>query len=53
MQKTFDNIFGSLKGRGGLFSQTEKLRQFGVDSAIGIDKKYLEDDNIAQIETIL
>ena len=42
VQKTFLNIFTTLQGRGGLFSQTEKLRDFGASPSNPIDKKYIE-----------
>ena len=42
VQKTFGQIFTTLSGRGGLFSQTEKLKDYGIAPANSIDKKYIE-----------
>ncbi len=42
VQKTFSQILITLSGRGGLFSQTEKLREFGISPSNSIDKKYIE-----------
>ena len=50
VQKTFDNIFTTLKGRGGLFSQTDKLRTFGASPSNLIESKYIEQDDVALIE---
>lgn len=42
VQKTFGQIFSTLSGRGGLISQTEKLKDFGISPSSSIDKKYIE-----------
>lgn len=53
VQKTFGQIFTTLSGRGGLFSQTEKLKDYGIAPANSIDKKYIETDNGELLESNL
>lgn len=53
VQKTFGQIFTTLSGRGGLFSQTEKLKDYGIAPANSIDKKYIETDNGELLEAKL
>ena len=50
VQKTFDQIVATLSGRGGLFSQTEKLKDYGISPCGSIDKKYIETDKNETIE---
>lgn len=53
VQKTFGQIFTTLSGRGGLFSQTEKLKDYGISPSNSIDKKYIEQQEKELIETAL
>ena len=53
VQKTFGQIFTTLSGRGGLFSQTEKLKDYGIAPANSIDKKYIEASNDESLEAKL
>ena len=53
VQKTFGQIFTTLSGRGGLFSQTEKLKDYGIAPANSIDKKYIEVSNDESLEVKL
>ena len=53
VQKTFGQIFTTLSGRGGLFSQTEKLKDYGISPSNSIDKKYIEQQEKELIETVL
>ena len=53
VQKTFGHIFTTLSGRGGLFSQTEKLKDYGIAPANSIDKKYIEVSNDESLEVKL
>ncbi len=48
VQKTFAGIFTNLQGRGGLFSQTQKLKEYGVSSSNNIDNKYIEDNMLLE-----
>ena len=50
VQKTFGQIFTTLSGRGGLFSQTEKLKDYGIAPASSIDKKYIEVNSDESLE---
>lgn len=43
VRKNFDGLFTTLKGRGGLFGQVEKLKEYGITSPKQIESKYLED----------
>ena len=51
VQKNFDSVLKSLSGRGGLFSSTNKLKDFGVSPTGTIEQKYLEEENEELIET--
>ena len=53
VQKTFGQIFTTLSGRGGLFSQTEKLKDYGIAPANSIDKKYIEASSDESLEAKL
>lgn len=44
VRKKFDELFATMKGRGGLFGQVEKLKEFGLTPSKEIDAKYLEED---------
>lgn len=43
MNKSFEAIFTTLKGKGGLISQTQKLKTFGISPTSTIDAKYIEE----------
>lgn len=53
VQKTFGQIFSTLSGRGGLISQTEKLKDFGISPSSSIDKKYIESQDGELIDSAL
>lgn len=53
VQKTFGQIFSTLSGRGGLISQTEKLKDFGISPSSSIDKKYIESQDGELIDSVL
>ena len=53
VQKTFGQIFTTLSGRGGLFSQTEKLKDYGIAPANSINRKYIEAKEDELIESNL
>ena len=53
VQKTFGQIFSTLSGRGGLISQTEKLKDFGISPSSSIDKKYIESQDCELIDSAL
>lgn len=53
VQKTFGQIFSTLNGRGGLISQTEKLKDFGISPSSSIDKKYIESQDGELIDSAL
>lgn len=53
VQKTFGQIFSTLSGRGGLISQTEKLKDFGISPSSTIDKKYIESQDGELIDSAL
>ena len=53
VQKTFGQIFSTLSGRGGLISQTEKLKDFGISPSSSIDKKYIESQGGELIDSAL
>lgn len=53
VQKTFGQIFSTLSGRGGLISQTEKLKDFGISPSSSIDKKYIESQDGELIDSTL
>ena len=43
VRKKFDEVFSTAMGQRGLFSQVEKLKEYGISSTKKIDEKYLED----------
>lgn len=53
VQKTFGQIFSTLSGKGGLISQTEKLKDFGISPSSSIDKKYIESQDGELIDSAL
>lgn len=48
VRKKFDDAFTTIKGKGGLLGQVEKLKEYGLTSSKSIEPKYLE-DNVSQI----
>ncbi len=44
VRKKFDDVFTTIKGRGGLLGQVEKLKEYGLNPAKEIEPKYLEED---------
>ncbi|MCD8024023.1 MAG: DNA recombination protein RmuC [Candidatus Gastranaerophilales bacterium] len=45
VKKKFEDTFKTLKGRGGLLFQVEKLKEYGISPSNSIDSKYLETSN--------
>lgn len=43
VRKKFDETFSTIKGKGGLIGQVEKLKEYGLAPSKQIDEKYLED----------
>ncbi len=43
VRKKFDETFSTIKGKGGLIGQVEKLKEYGLTPSKQIDEKYLED----------
>lgn len=44
VRKNFDGVFATIKGRGGLIGQVEKLKDYGLSPSKQIESKYLEED---------
>ena len=44
VRKKFDEVFSTIKGRGGLIGQVEKLKEYGLTPSKQIDEKYLESE---------
>ena len=44
VRKNFDGVFATIKGRGGLIGQIEKLKDYGLSPAKQIESKYLEEE---------
>lgn len=44
VKKKFEDLFSTIKGRGGLIGQVEKLKEYGLTPSKQIDEKYLESE---------
>ena len=44
VRKKFDDVFTTIKGKGGLLGQVEKLKEFGLTPSKEIEDKYLEEN---------
>lgn len=44
VRKKFDDAFTTIKGKGGLLGQVEKLKEYGLSPSKEIEGKYLEDN---------
>lgn len=52
VRKKFDDLFTTLKGRGGLFGQVEKLKELGLSPSKEIEAKYLEETQVPLLAEI-
>ena len=52
VRKKFDDAFVTVKGKGGLLGQVEKLKEYGLKPSKDIETKYLEETSKELLETI-
>lgn len=45
LQGSFDSVFTSIKGRGGLIGQIAKFKELGLSPANQIEEKYIDEEN--------
>ncbi len=52
VRKKFDDLFATVKGKGGLIGQIEKLKEMGIEPSKKINEKYLEENLLSAAQTV-